>query len=355
MSTPISPTNNLKNWWLGLLIGALLGVAGALVWRVRADDTRQAAAIVRRWLVADRQLSYTASEISEFRIGKKLVRSEALVARRPHMRRIHYLTPPLDGITIWRKDSERYYFDPKKRQLEIFDRSQHRHGGVTRDETLVLRNYEPRLEGIETVAGRTAYRIWLSPRHRGDAWMRIWVDRQTGARLGDEDWDGDNRLLRSTRFTQISFESIDPDQFRPPQYVMSLASRTYSDEAQSKSVAEVSRVIGFPIKLPRYVPDGYILDGAYTYPCQCGCEKPAAQVCWTNGLKTISVFECGHPCGRGAACSFTASPRSASVGTSIGNESFLFVGETSRAELEKMARSLRSSGTGALAPPGGGA
>jgi hypothetical protein len=124
---------------------------------------------------------------------------------------------------------------------------------------------------------------------------------------------------------------------------MSLARRTYSDEAQSKSVAQVSQAIGFPIKLPRYVPQGYIFDGAYTYPCQCGCEQPAAQVQWTNGLKTISMFECGHPCGRGAACSFTASPRSASVGTSIGNESFLFVGEISRAELVEMANSLKPS------------
>jgi hypothetical protein len=344
MSIPISPTKNLKNWWLGLLIGAILGLGGALVWRVRADDTRQAVAIVRRWLAADRQISYHAREISTFQIGKKLIRSEALVDRRPHQRRIQYLTSPLDGVTIWLDHGERFYFDPKKRQLEIFDKSQHHHGGTTGDEALVLHNYEPRLERIDTVAGRPAYRIWLAPRHRGDAWMRIWVDRQTGARLGDEDYDGDNRLLRATLFTQISFVPVAPDQFRPPQYVLSLASRTYSDEAQSKPVAQVSEALGFPIKLPPYVPAGYIFDGAYTYPCQCGCEKPAAQVCWTNGLKTISMFECGQLCGRGTACSFGASPRSASVGASVGNRSFLFVGETSRTELEKMARSLKAAG-----------
>jgi outer membrane lipoprotein-sorting protein len=313
-----------------------------LVWRVRGDDAGQAVIIVRRWLAADPRMSYTGSEISRFRIGNKLVESEALVARRPHMRRIHYLTPPLDGVTIWKDHGERYSFDPKKRQLEIFDKSQHHH--PTGDEALVLRNYEPRLEGIETVAGRPAYRIALAPRHAGDAWMRIWVDRETDARLGDEDYDGENRLLRATRFTQISFDSVNPDQFRPPQYVMSLARRTYSDEAQSKSVAQVSQAIGFPINLPPYVPTGYSFDGAYTYPCQCGCEKPAAQVCWTNGLKTISMFECGHRCGTGASCSFSASPRSGSVHALVGSQSFLFVGEIRRADLEKMAHSLKSPG-----------
>src|SRR2546422_6723061 len=44
------------------------------------------------------------------------------------------------------------------------------------------------------------------------------------------------------------------------------------------------------------------------------------------------------PCGRGAACSFTASPRSASIQASVGDESFLFVGEISRAEREKIDR-----------------
>jgi outer membrane lipoprotein-sorting protein len=341
----MSPIKNGKSWWLGLLIGAILGLGGVIVWRLRTDDARLATIIVRRWLAADSGMSYTGSELSQFLIGNKLVESKALVARRPSMRRIHYLTPPLDGVTIWKDHGERYYFDPKKRQLEIFDKSQHHHnGGATGDEALVLRNYEPWLQGIETVAGRPAYRIALAPRHAGDAWMRIWVDRETNARLGDEDYDGENRLLRATRFTQISFDAVNPDQFRPPPYVMSLARRTYSDEAQSKSVAEVSQAIGFPIKLPPYVPQGYIFDGAYTYPCQCGCEKPAAQVQWTNGLKTISMFECGQPCGRGASCPFSASPRSAGVQTLVGSQSFLFVGEISHAELDRMVRSLKSPG-----------
>jgi outer membrane lipoprotein-sorting protein len=350
MSIPNSPANtntNGKSWWLGLLLGAVLGLAGVAVWRSghrSMDRGRQATLIVRRWLATDPEISYTAREDSRFWIGNKVVDSQALVARRPHMRRIQYLTPPLDGFTIWKDHQERYYFAPRKRQLEIFDNS-HSHNGTTRDETLVLRNYEPQLEGIDRVAGRPAYRIRLAPRHPGDAWMRIWVDREMGARLGDEDYDGDNHRLRATRFVQIRFDAVNPDQFRPPQYVMSLARRTYSDQAQSKSVAEVSQEIGFPIQLPPYVPPGYVFDGAYTYPCQCGCEKPAAQVQWTNGLKTISMFECGHPCGPGGACSFAANSRSASVHTSVGGASFMFVGEISRPQLTRMARSLTAPAT----------
>jgi hypothetical protein len=64
---------------------------------------------------------------------------------------------------------------------------------------------------------------------------------------------------------------------------------------------------------------------------------------WTNGLDTISMFQCGHPCGNGARCTFPTTPQSASVATALGEESFLFVGETARANLQKMADSLKPS------------
>jgi hypothetical protein len=107
----------------------------------------------------------------------------------------------------------------------------------------------------------------------------------------------------------------------------------------------VSSVLGFKIRLPSYVPEGYRLEGAYTYPCGCGCEKPAAQVRWVNGLNTISLFQCGHPCGHQSPCTFPTTPQSASVARSIGEESFLFVGETDRANLQKMAQSLEAPAT----------
>jgi hypothetical protein len=327
--------------WLVIVVAALL-LGSTVGWSIRAGSARQAERIIRGWMTAQPQAIFTATEIARFRVGGHLIASEALVAQRPQMRRIQYLTPPLKGVTIWRDHEQTVNFDPKGRQLEIFDKSRRHHNNRAQKEVLVLRNYQPLLEGVETVAGRPAYRVLLAPRHPGDAWERVWIDQATSVRLGDEDYDGDSHLLRSTRFKQIRFEAVDPDQFRPPPYLVKLASRTYSDEAQTKSVAEVSHAVGFSIKLPAYVPPGYVLDGAYTYPCQCGCNDAAAQVRWTNGLKSISMFECGDPCAKGSACAFTASRSAASVQTSLGRESFLFVGEISHADLARMAQSLKA-------------
>ena len=116
--------------------------------------------------MAQPQAIFTATEIARFRVGGQLVTSEALVAQRPQMRRIQYLTPPLKGVTIWRDHEQTYNFDPKGRQLEIFDKSRHHHNHRAQ-EALVLRNYQPQLEGVETVAGRSAYRVLLAPRHPG--------------------------------------------------------------------------------------------------------------------------------------------------------------------------------------------
>src|SRR5690349_16359764 len=106
--------------WLGIIIAALL-LGGMVGWSIRAGGARQAERITHGWLTAGPQLAYTATETARFRVGSSWISSEALVAQRPHMRRIHYITPPLDGVTIWRDHQQTYSFDPKGRQLEIFD------------------------------------------------------------------------------------------------------------------------------------------------------------------------------------------------------------------------------------------
>jgi outer membrane lipoprotein-sorting protein len=333
-------TKNLHYVYFGALLLLLVGIN---VWSVQdTRSARRAERIVRRALVACKRVNYTGRKVTKFKVGKGLVESEALVARRaPGMRRIHYTSPAgLKGVTVWQDGQRTYRYAPKSHELEIYDRSRKKPVDADKEESLVLSNYQPRLEGEETIAGRTAYRIRLAPRHSGDAWKRLWVDRETFLQLGSEDYDGSDRLLRTTRFKEVSFDSLDPKQFQPTQYVMRLARRTYSDEELRKSVDQVSRAIGFSIRVPVFVPAGYHFDGAYTYPCKCGCEMPAAQVRWSNGLNTISMFQCGHPCGNGAACTVPTDPRANCVHKDVGNESFLFVGETDRANLKKMADSL---------------
>lgn len=330
------------------LAGAIFLIAAAAgVWRLREfNNARRATAIVQRAFAAETQLPYTALSVSHFRVGKKLVELKALVAKRPpNMRRIHYITEPLSGVTVWQDKGRTYRYEPKGKQLEIYDKSQHRPGRSVEERALVLRNYRPRLEGMDTVADRPAYRIFLAPRRPGDPSKRLWIDQQTYLKLGSEDYDSDNHVLRETHFQEIDFDALDPEGFRPPAYILSAAHRTYSDEAHSRSVAEVSEAIGFRIRLPHYVPAGYVFDGAYSIACECGCEKPAAQVRWSNGLNTISMFQCGDPCEHGGACPFTARPHPVKSQIIIDGQSFLFIGETAAENLERMARSLRPAAT----------
>jgi negative regulator of sigma E activity len=326
-----------------LLLGSLA------VWRIQAAaNTHKAETIVQRALEAESRVGYVGLQLSRFRVGEQLVESTALVARRPpNMRRIHYITPPLlEGVTVWQNDGRTYRYEPKHQQLEIYDKNQHHHAGIGTEEALVLRNFQPRLEGEETVAGRVAYRIRLAPRHRGDAWRRLWIDRQNYLRLATEVYDGNDRLVRATRFQEVDVDphgELDADMFRPTPYVLSVTRRTYSDEEQGKSVEQVAQAVGFPIRLPRWVPQGYVFDGAYTYPCECGCEQPAAQVRWSNGLNTISMFQCCPPCGAGATCLAATKEHTANVRVVIGGQNVVFVGDTERANLQKMAESLKSA------------
>src|SRR5712692_8891424 len=128
-----------------LLAVLLLLFGGIGAWSLRVSlNTRRAAAIVRRALVAENQISYTGIKISRFWWGKNLVESQALVARRPpDMKRIHYITPPrLAGVTIWQSHQETYRFNPRDRQLSIYDKSRHLPGAAAEDKALVLQNYQ---------------------------------------------------------------------------------------------------------------------------------------------------------------------------------------------------------------------
>lgn len=335
----------VKHWRILTLVGAFVLLAGLAIWRGRSGGGGPAAEeIVRLVVAAEEKLSYTGRKISHFPMNGKLVESVALVARRPpNLRRFHYVTSPMAGVTVWKNQDLTYRHDPHMGTLEIYDRSDQRRAGEGENRSLVLSNYEPQLEGEETVAGRAAYRIRLAPRHAGDAWQRMWIDKETYLRLGNEDYDGKGCLIRRTRFQQVTFNDLGPAAFRPSQKLLESTRKTYSDEEQPKSVGRVSSLLGFRIKLPAFVPQGYRLKGAYTYPCKCGCEKPAAQVRWTNGLNTISMFQCGHPCGNVAPCSTADNAHTACAHVAVGEESFLFVGETDRANLGKMAQSLKSA------------
>jgi hypothetical protein len=121
------------------------------------------------------------------------------------------------------------------------------------------------------------------------------------------------------------------------------------------SPSELSKVVDFTVKTPRYVPKGYKLDGYRLYNCPCGCGHKSAYIRYTNGLDSISVFETlgSSGCARDDKCRTRGhedtcvvedSARGRVATLSSGGKLFTVIGDLSRSDLEKIARSLRGNG-----------
>jgi hypothetical protein len=158
--------------------------------------------------------------------------------------------------------------------------------------------------------------------------------------LGSEDYGPDDRLLRSTRFTSLAYRTEPESLFRPPAALLKKATWNPSADEAPRPAAQIERRVGFKILLPNYVPPGYELRGSFVAPCQCGCGDNTVRSQYGDGLNTISVFHCGHPCKHGRNCLVANAPQGVAVRITQGKDSFLLVSELARTELEKMSRSI---------------
>jgi hypothetical protein len=133
-----------------------------------------------------------------------------------------------------------------------------------------------------------------------------------------------------------------PEEFKPsPEMVERLAQAVKGDTASRFEPAELSKLIEFEVRTPKWLPKGYSLQGAYPTPCACSERHQAARLEFTDGLNTITLFECNHPrCISKGNC-FTAkganSPLSFHLETKTGR--YLAVGDAPKSQLEKLVRS----------------
>jgi negative regulator of sigma E activity len=273
--------------------------------------------------------------------GNKRVTSRVEVAyRRPGMTRLRYLDGPLLGVQVWEDLDRVYRYVPEKDRLEVTLAQASEPDKLEQRLQLMRQNYTAEIEGEDLVAGRPAHRIALRPRHPGNPWKRLWIDRESYLMLGSEDYDAHDHLLRSTRFVSLSLRTEPESTFRPKLALLKKATWNPSADDTPLSAERVAHRVGFEVLLPKYLPPGYRLLGSYVDQCQCGSGEPTARTQYTDGLNTISLFQCGHPCAHGGTCWTSGAPEGVAARLARGADNFMVVGELDKSELQKMIRSV---------------
>jgi outer membrane lipoprotein-sorting protein len=176
---------------------------------------------------------------------------------------------------------------PRRQVALVYDRP-----GLAVDRALAERNYEARVVGDSSVAGRSARTIEISPKGGGRPVLRLWLDNETGFALRRERYNVEGRLTSRTEYTQVEFGPvIAPDVFTVPAGWETIR----AEETESGlSTEQLSARLGFQVRPPAHLPAGYVLVGGYEK--QWGrWHMRAAELRYTDGLRILSIFQHRHP------------------------------------------------------------
>jgi outer membrane lipoprotein-sorting protein len=247
---------------LGAALALVFAGAGVTAAAPGAVLSVSPAQVLRMALEAPRLIDYEGTKvITALRGGRVETVTVVESHKRPNKMRLEFLSPEDvagrlvvdDGATAW-------HYEP---QLNMAFEDRTLDGGpVSRDLTLLQRNYRLALLGSDEVIGRQAYVIVLDPKGSG-VLRELWVDRATGAVLRGEDRDAARGVVLSTYFSRISFSLNLPQayfQFRTPAGARVFTMRITGDGTASP--AALAARVRFPVLIPPVLPEGYTFRGA---------------------------------------------------------------------------------------------
>ena len=328
------------------LIAAAAAVAGGSVWKYRADVRQKDAVSQGRALVTKawtegqsvplrgmQALVVNGSAVS----GTVKLQAQVLTSRDGRMR-IKYLTEPLSGVTVWEDDSRTYRYNPRRKRLTVAERPQSLKERA-QERIQVLESYEVRVVKQEPVAGHLTTEVELRPRSGVGKWRELWIDPITGVILQDEQRSSDKKVERRTTFTSVTYlppaEEPAPSEFQPPEELVRAYGTARPGDTSSKFTPEaLAKLLGYPVKLPKWLPAGYTLRGAYQTPCSTDPHRQAARLIFSDGLSTITLLQCGHN-----NCFETGGKSGLTARFDTPDHSFLAIGDVPVTELRRVAES----------------
>lgn len=336
--------------WLVAVVCALVG-GGLWLMRMRqvgaAPKQDPHALVQKAWTEGRRVALEGRQEIRMPGEGGKPLQVEAEVLSSADGRiRIRYLSRPLEGVTVWEDGKRTYRYNPQRKRLTV---AHARKVEGEAPELQLLANYNVKMDSCGQVAGRKAVTVEMRPKSEHGRWKRIWIDPATSVILASEDYGQGDQLLRSTRFTQVRYlsaaEAPETSAFRPSEDLLrKYGSAMLGDTGTPFEPDRLSRLIGFAVHQPQWLPPGYRFRGGYLTPCSCARPHQAARLEYWDGLNAISVFECGHPdCLSTTNCFARGADADLAVryehNDADGRTYFLAVGDAPREDLEKLVRS----------------
>lgn len=291
--------------------------------------------------------SYITSITTTALHSGKATKTQATIFHNGSDEKIEYTSREHNRIWALTRGSTQYTFIPKENKL-LVSKGKSAISDTERID-LILKNYLPEVQNIETISGRSAYLVNMVPRYSDRPWKKLWIDKEHFTILRSIDYSaaGDERARMDTSKIVYGVK-LDPERFTLP----TDPSIKTLPLSETKSTSEQNEFVPFAVTKPEYIPKGYVLDNYIGLNCRCNCNHKAVQLTYTDGLNIISIFEtplnscgsgmCGaskNGCGKGCMIQDCAMAKMGTV--SRNDKTIVVVADLLPKEIKLIANSVR--------------
>jgi len=141
--------------------------------------------------------------------------------------------------------------------------------------------------GSDTVAGRAAWIVALTPRGATKPSLKVWIDQHNMMRLRLDRLDASGQTVQNMALQNIKFGDVTPERFQWSPPARASVTRTsgtlYNENAAAKRAAAW-------LQLPGYVPPGYQFESAVVDASGAG-GRGEAWLRYANGVNRFSIFQ----------------------------------------------------------------
>lgn len=246
--------------------------------------------ILSRSLEAQFQLDLEGIKKTEFHTHREdPILTARFIRLGPDFSYLLYLSPSkLKGRMILDDGSSRKDYMPHKKKLRIYPslNSSPMEEQRRKNLELLLTNYAVSRQADALILGRPSYVISVIPRYPGNPRLHIWVDKRTYLPLKKQRYNAEGKLIVSSSFIPFNLrkELARGSVYRSIRRILGEGKARSSSHFYTQE--KIRRVVKFHVRVPEYLPRGYILRGASLVG-----EGTTAKLTYTNGLGMICFFQ----------------------------------------------------------------
>jgi len=268
-----------QSFAVALALMAVLALPGCRPQTLTGDDASQFLSQLPR---ARGEVNLKGKLTTSIRLGDGQTNAEATIHRGQGRMQLQFTSGRAGGVKIIEQDGAVWRLNPDGSAVRRLERNPLDVMPPSGKNAVVTVTRGAR------IAGRPTDSVVVQPRPGSTARVEMWLDRETKFPLALYRYNNDGVLVSSTRYTEVDFSA-------PPPQPVTLPKGSDTGAQERAAVidrAKAAQVLGRQPLEPRYLPQGFDLQGYYLH------TRPRGQAVvlrYADGVRLLHVVEMKVP------------------------------------------------------------